>query len=64
MKMFNDIMFDIMLLGNQVLGIEYKDGTYIVRDSWENYSIVFRGSYEKCYAYCKEQERDYLESLI
>lgn len=58
--MFNDIM----LLGNQELVIVYKGGTYIVRDSWEDYSIVFRGSYEKCYAYCKEQERDYLESQI
>ena len=55
----------IMWLGDRELVIAYRDGTHIVRDSWEeDYGIVFRGSYEKCEAYCKDQEREYLEWLL
>lgn len=60
MAMFNDVIW----VGNQELIIVCDGGTCVVRDLWENYNIVFRGSYENCYAYCKQLERAYLESLI
>ncbi len=52
-------------LGNNYLGIRYNDELgWVVKEFYEDWEVVFSGSYEECYAYCEQRWISYEESII
>ena len=51
-------------VGNNQLGIRYDGGRWVVKEDYENWSVVFSGTYEECHAYCEERVAAYMESII
>lgn len=44
-----------LYLGNNLLGIRYEDGRWVVREDFEGWVVVFSGTFEECEAYCDER---------
>lgn len=57
-------MMENMWLGNNQLGIRYNDGRWVVKEDYEDWSVVFSGTYEECKAYCEERWVSYQESIV
>lgn len=55
---------DNIWLGGQELLIRYREGVFVVLDSYEDYEVVFKGTYAKCRAYCEQCWIEYQESLF
>lgn len=57
-------MYDIFYIGDDELIITLDGGTYVVRESYEDYEVVFRGKYADCWKYVQDRWCDYQESII
>ena len=51
-------------IGNNKLGIRYENGQWVVHEDWEDWEIVFIGSYEECETYIKNRWIAYEESIV
>jgi hypothetical protein len=51
-------------IGQNQLGIRYENGQWVVREDWEDWEIVFTGSYEECEAYVNNRWIAYEESIV
>lgn len=51
-------------LGNNQLGIRFYNGKWVVREDYENWEIVFSGTYEECEAYCEKRWVSYQEEIV
>lgn len=49
--------------GNQMV-IVYREGTHHVLEEYEDYEIVFTGTFAQCLEYCDQRNLKYLESTI
>lgn len=57
-------MMENMWLGNNQLGIRYNDGRWVVKEDYEDWSVVFSGTYEECKSYCEKRWVSYQESIV
>ena len=57
-------MMENMWLGNNQLSIRYSNGRWVVKEDYEDWSVVFSGTYEECKAYCEERWVSYQESIV
>lgn len=53
-----------MWLGNNMLGIRYECGRWVVKEDYENWEVVFSGTYEECFNYCRKRWVKYEESIV
>ena len=53
-----------MYLGDNMLGIRYNNGRWVVKEDYEDWTAVFSGTYEECEAYCEERWVSYQESIV
>jgi hypothetical protein len=44
-----------LYLGNNMLGIRYENGRWVVKEDYEDWAVVFSGAYAECVAYCEER---------
>ena len=51
-------------IGQNQLGIRYENGRWVVREDWEDWEVVFTGSFEECRAYVNNRWVDYEESIV
>ena len=51
-------------LGNNQLLVNFRDGSWVVEEEWENWGVVFRGSFEECSAYLNERWFSYMEDRV
>ena len=51
-------------LGNNLLGIRFNNGCWVVKEDYEDWTIVFTGTYEECNAYCEKRWVSYQESIV
>lgn len=57
-------MVENFWLGGNELIINFDGKNCKVLERYENYNIVFAGSYEKCKKYCENRVVEYEESII
>ena len=53
-----------LYLGDNMLGIRFNNGRWVVKEDYEDWTIVFSGTYEECEAYCEKRWVDYQESIV
>lgn len=53
-----------MYLGDNMLGICFNNGRWVVKEDYEDWTVVFSGTYEECETYCEERWVDYQESIV
>ena len=53
-----------LYLGNHMLGIRYEDGRWVVKEDYEDWAVVFSGTYEECVAYCEERWVSYQAEIM
>ena len=53
-----------LYLGDNMLGIRFNNGRWVVKEDYEDWAVVFSGTYEECEAYCEERRVDYQESIV
>ena len=52
-----------LYLGDNMLGIRFNNGRWAVKEDYEDWAVVFSGTYEECEANCEERWVDYQESI-
>ena len=55
---------DNIWLGNNELLIRFRNGTHVVLEGYEDYEVVFTGTYEECFKYMTDRWIEYEESII
>lgn len=53
--------------GNELVIIgqyNVRYNNHVVRERYEGYDIVYRGTYKECVKYCENRYNEYLESLF
>ena len=53
-----------MWLGSNMLGIRYECGRWVVKEDYEDWEVVFSGTYEECADYCRSRWIRYEESIV
>ena len=51
-------------IGANQLVIVYRDGSHRVLEEYEDYGVVFMGTFGQCLEYCKQRELSYLERIV
>ena len=53
-----------MYVGGNELRLYFECGYWHVKEEYENWAVVFSGSYEQCVAYCNERWLSYMEESL
>ena len=57
-------MMENMWLGNNQLGIRFYNGQWVVREDYEDWAVVFSGSYNECVDYVQKRWVSYQEEIV